>query len=90
MAGITPVTARRSTEHGSGLGVHRWIIEQSIALPHGFRGLRIRWEIHDDIHELSSASRLRHHLLAPTRQHATLLEVLYVGQRINIQTRRNA
>ncbi len=51
MAGITPVTARRSTEHGSGLGVHRWIIEQSIALPHGFRGLRIRWEIHDDIHE---------------------------------------
>ena len=49
--GITPVIARRSTEHGSGLGVHRWVIEQSIALLHWFRRLRIRWEIRDDIHE---------------------------------------
>jgi len=23
--GITPVIARRGTEHGSGLGVHRWV-----------------------------------------------------------------
>jgi hypothetical protein len=30
--GITPVIARRSTQHGSGLGVHRWVVEQSIAL----------------------------------------------------------
>jgi len=43
--GITPVIARRGTEHGSGLGVHRWVIEQSIALLHWFRRLRIRWEI---------------------------------------------
>lgn len=50
-AGITPVIARRSTEHGSGLGVHRWVIEQSIALLHWFRRLRIRWEIRDDMHE---------------------------------------
>ena len=49
--GITPVIARRSTEHGSGLGVHRWVIEQSIALLHWFRRLRIRWEIRDDSHE---------------------------------------
>ena len=49
--GITPVIARRATEHGSGLGVHRWVIEQSIALLHWFRRLRIRWEIRDDIHE---------------------------------------
>ena len=34
-----------------GLGVHRWVIEQSIALLHWFRRLRIRWEIRDDIHE---------------------------------------
>ena len=40
--GITPVIARRATEHGSGLGVHRWVIEQSIALLHWFRRLRIR------------------------------------------------
>ena len=49
--GITPVIARRGTEHGSGLGVHRWVVEQSIALLHWFRRLRIRWEIRDDIHE---------------------------------------
>jgi IS5 family transposase len=50
-AGITPVIARRATEHGSGLGAHRWVVEQSIALLHWFRRLRIRWEIRDDIHE---------------------------------------
>ncbi|MFJ8605352.1 IS5 family transposase [Streptomyces shenzhenensis] len=49
--GITPVIARRGTEHGSGLGVHRWVVEQSFALLHWFRRLRIRWEIRNDIHE---------------------------------------
>ncbi|KAB8182658.1 IS5 family transposase [Nonomuraea phyllanthi] len=49
--GVKPVIARRGTEHGSGLGVHRWVIEQTIALLHWFRRLRIRWEIRDDIHE---------------------------------------
>jgi hypothetical protein len=39
------------TEHGSGLGVHRWVVEQSIARLHWFRRLRTRWEIRDDIHE---------------------------------------
>lgn len=52
--------ARRSTQHGSGLGVHRRVVEQSIALLHWFRRLRIRWEIRDDIHEafLSAAAAL--------------------------------
>ena len=50
-AGIKPVIARRSTAHGSGLGTYRWVVEQSIALLHWFRRLRIRWEIRDDIHE---------------------------------------
>ncbi|WP_197699092.1 IS5 family transposase [Micromonospora inositola] len=49
--GITPHIARRGTEHGSGLGVHRWVVEQTIALLHWFRRLRVRWEIRDDIHE---------------------------------------
>jgi transposase len=49
--GITPVIARRGTGHGSGLGVHRWVVEQTVALLHWFRRLRIRWEIRDDIHE---------------------------------------
>jgi transposase len=49
--GITPVIARRGTGHGSGLGTRRWVVEQTIALLHWFRRLRIRWEIRDDIHE---------------------------------------
>ncbi|WP_407638817.1 IS5 family transposase [Allokutzneria albata] len=49
--GIKPLIARRGTEHGSGVGIHRWVIEQTFALLHWFRRLRIRREIRDDIHE---------------------------------------
>jgi len=49
--GITPAIARSSTGHGSWLGTYRWVAEQSLALLHRFRRLRIRWEIRDDIHE---------------------------------------
>jgi transposase len=49
--GVTRVIARRGTEHGSGLGKLRWVVEQSFALLHWFRRLRIRWEFRDDIHE---------------------------------------
>ena len=49
--GFRPVIARRGSEHGSGLGVYRWVVEQNFALPHWFRRLRIRREIRDDIHE---------------------------------------
>ncbi|WP_374939602.1 IS5 family transposase [Streptomyces sp. UH6] len=49
--GIKPVIARRGVAHGSGLGVHRWVVERTIAWFHGFRRLRIRWERRDDIHE---------------------------------------
>ncbi|GLY82067.1 hypothetical protein Airi01_103340 [Actinoallomurus iriomotensis] len=49
--GIKPLIARRGTPHGSGLGVHRYVVERTIALLHWFRRLRIRWEIRDDIHE---------------------------------------
>ncbi|MCW2865433.1 MAG: hypothetical protein JWP48_7141 [Actinoallomurus sp.] len=38
-------------EHGSGLGIFRWVAEAAFALLHWFRRLRIRWEIRDDIHE---------------------------------------
>ncbi|MFK0113998.1 IS5 family transposase [Streptomyces sp. NPDC091217] len=48
---ITPHIARRGTEHGSGLGVHHWVVEGASALLHWFRRLRIRWEIRDDIHQ---------------------------------------
>ncbi len=49
--GIKPVIAQRGVPHGSGLGVHRWVVERTIAWLHGFRRLRIRWERRDDIHE---------------------------------------
>ena len=49
--GITPHIARRGVAHGSGLGVHRWVVERTIALLHWFRRLRVRWEVRDDIHE---------------------------------------
>ncbi|TDB94881.1 IS5 family transposase [Actinomadura sp. 7K534] len=49
--GIKPVIAHRGAPHGSGLGVHRYVVERTIGLLHWFRRLRIRWEIRDDIHE---------------------------------------
>jgi len=38
--GIEPVLAKRRTEHGSGLGVFRWVVERTISWLHGFRKLR--------------------------------------------------
>lgn len=49
--GIRPLIARRGVDHGSGLGVHRWVVERALALLHWFRRLRVRWEVRDDIHE---------------------------------------
>jgi transposase len=40
---ITAHIARRGTEHGSRLGVHRWVVEGAVALLHSFHRLRIRW-----------------------------------------------
>jgi transposase len=49
--GVKPLIARRGTEHGSGLGTRRWVVERAFAHLHWFRRLRIRWEVRDDIHE---------------------------------------
>lgn len=43
--------ARRNTEHGSGLGVYRYVVEQTGALFHQFRRLRVRYDRRADIHE---------------------------------------
>jgi transposase len=40
--GVTPVLAKRNTEHGSGLGVHRWFVERTISWLHSFGRLRRR------------------------------------------------
>jgi len=47
--GIEPVIAKRRTEHGSGLGKYRWVVERAHAWLHRFRRLRIRFERRADI-----------------------------------------
>jgi transposase len=49
--GIEPVLAKRNTEHGSGFGKHRWVVERTLSWLHQFRRLRIRWERRPDIHQ---------------------------------------
>jgi transposase len=49
--GIVPLLAKRNTEHGSGLGRWRWVVERSFAWLNQFRRLRIRYEKRADIHE---------------------------------------
>ena len=48
---IPALIARRNTPHGSGLGIFRYVVEQSLALFHQFRRLRTRFDKRDDIHE---------------------------------------
>jgi transposase len=49
--GILPLLAMRNTEHGSGLGRWRWVVERTFAWLNQFRRLRIRYEKRADIHE---------------------------------------
>jgi len=48
---IKPVIPKRNTEHGSGLGTTRWVVERTLAWLHQFRRLRVRYEKRADIHE---------------------------------------
>ena len=49
--GITPLIAKRNTEHGSGLGKRRWVVEAAFAWLFQYRRLRVRYEKRDDIHQ---------------------------------------
>ncbi|QNN20983.1 IS5 family transposase [Planctomycetales bacterium ZRK34] len=49
--GIKPLLSRRHDVHGSGLGVHRWVVERTISWLHQAKRLRVRWEVRDDMHE---------------------------------------
>jgi transposase len=49
--GVKPIIARRNTDHGSGLGRHRWVVERTFAWLHFFRRLRIRWERRPELHQ---------------------------------------
>jgi transposase len=48
---IIPWLAKRNTEHGSGLGRWRWVVERTFAWMNQFRRLRVRYEKRADIHE---------------------------------------
>ena len=47
---VKPVIARRQTDHGSGLGRLRWVVERTFAWLHFFRRLRLRWERRPELH----------------------------------------
>ena len=49
--GIDTSLARRREPHGSGLGMFRYVVEQTIALLHQFRRLRTRFDRRADVHE---------------------------------------
>ena len=46
---IIPFIAKRNTEHGSGLGRWRWVVERTFAWLNQFRRLRVRYEKRADI-----------------------------------------
>jgi len=48
--GIEPHLAKRNQEHGSGLGIFRWVSERTLGWLHNFRRLRIRFDRNDEIH----------------------------------------
>jgi transposase len=42
--GVKPQIARRGSEHGTGLGKERWVVERTFAWLHNLRRLRTRYE----------------------------------------------
>jgi transposase len=49
--GIAAEIARRKTDHGSGLGRYRWVVERTFAWLHQFKRLLVRYDRRADIHE---------------------------------------
>lgn len=49
--GIKPRIARRGTEHGSGLGIYRWVVERTNSWLHSFRRLRLRTDRDGEVHK---------------------------------------
>jgi transposase len=49
--GIKPEIARRQTEHGSGLGRARWVVERTFAWLHHFKRLLVRYDRRAEIHQ---------------------------------------
>ena len=49
--GIKPEIARRKTQHGSGLGRYRWVVERTFAWLHHFKRLLVRYDRRAEMHE---------------------------------------
>jgi transposase len=49
--GIASEIARRQTEHGSGLGRVRWVVERTFAWLHQFKRLLVRYDRRHEMHE---------------------------------------
>ncbi len=49
--GIRADIARRNSEHGSGLGRVRWVVERTFAWLHHFKRLLVRYDRRHEIHE---------------------------------------
>jgi transposase len=49
--GIKPVIARRQTDHGTGLGRERWVVERTFAWLHNRRRLLLRTDRRHETHE---------------------------------------
>jgi transposase len=49
--GITPQIARQNSQHGSGLGHARWVVERTFAWLHKFKRLLIRYDRRHEIHQ---------------------------------------
>ena len=49
--GSVPVLAERQREHGSGLGVFRWVVERTLSWLQAFGRLRRRLDRRTEIHE---------------------------------------
>lgn len=49
--GIQTQLAKRRTDHGSGLGRTRWVVERTMAWLHRFRRLNVRYERRPCVHE---------------------------------------
>ena len=56
--GIDPKIAHRGTQHGSGFGVYRWVVERTASRLHSFRKLRLRTDRTVAIHHPRSIRRL--------------------------------
>ncbi|EHK89325.1 transposase, IS4 [Saccharomonospora azurea SZMC 14600] len=63
--GIIPRIARKNTEHGSGLGKVRWVVERTFAWLHQFKRLRTRYE-QRAAPPRTPPTRMRPDLLPPT------------------------